>query len=328
MRARMLAGERGLHALVDPMLGEPLADIEHPPNADASVAQRTRERVWQRAISPVSLHPKVKLAPARCPYLVELDGPQDEWLAHTLHYALKERAQAQRGGLHGSGGAPQRIGGWLTTNLFAAQLAQQLAALLCLDTEARTDARYLRLADARVLDWTRQVLGERRLSAALGRIQTWQFIDILGNLGVIASADEQSRPLRFAQREWASMERGEAAHRAVAMALGEAAASRISLTDPYARVIDGLDSADQAAYRWPPRFTDVRDRHVWAALYLLYGTPDDRVDVRAVMDAAPAPEDEIEPVRELAAALAAALGVSPSPQPHAQTRTDIQEQPR
>lgn len=295
--------------LVDPMLGEPLPGVQYEHSGAPGTARTARERAWRREICVIELHPKVALLPTQYPYLVGLLDAQDEWVAHTLALAQAERAQSQCEGMLGEGGAAHRIAGWLTSSLGTEPLAQALGTLMRLQTEARTNARYLRLADRRVLDWTLRVAGVDRFTAALGRIQRWHYLDARGQLRSLASVGEQPQALRFSASEWQLMEHGESVHRVVAMVLGETAAAALPQDALHDRAFAALNASAQALKRWPQRFTHARDSHVWAALHVLCGEPAGNDELCRMMDAAPEPDEPPEPVRDLALALAETLGL-------------------
>lgn len=295
------------YVLIDPMLGEPLPDIQYTPDTDMDALQAVRERVWNRPTFIIPLDCNVPLEACKYPYLVALeDGQEDEWLATTLELALQARDEACADGLSGTGAAAMPVGGWLVSSMRSAELTEFLSSLFRPDTEARTRARYLRLPDPRVFEWTQRVVGKARLSAALGRVQRWHTVDAMQRLTTATSLGENSSPLRFSQTEWQKMERGHEAHPAVAMAIGASGCRQLS-GDPYERILLALDLADSAARRWPQRFRERRDWQVWIALGLSYGDPAAVDAVRKLMDSPPEDGEPPEPVGFLAEALSAAM---------------------
>lgn len=280
------------YVLVDPMLGEPLPDIVGTPDTELDALQAAREQAWGRPTLVVALDKAVPLASSQHPYLVCLEGKSDPWWKVTLDMTHESRAACLDGGVSGSGGGPIPIGGWLVSAMRDKELVDHLSKLFRLNTTGNTKAKYLRLADPRVLEWTRQVIGGPRLTAAFGRIRHWMTLDALGKPIRLDSPSEQATPLQFSTAEWRTMRRGEDAHRSVCMALGQSMSEERQLPfSPYDRVLASLDAADLAAKRWPQRFGHPRDRQVWAALCLARDNFADCEKVRGLM-AAPSDPDE------------------------------------
>jgi hypothetical protein len=301
--------------LVDPIVGEPMPGFEYPDDADLDTLIAAREAVWERPVFVIPIDRRSMLGDmqSRYPYLVGLEGGRDDpWLGATLEMVLATQAAATRDGLLGEGNATFAIGGWLMTGMRAAELTDQLAHLFRPDTEALLRrGYYLRLPDPRLLHWVRRIVGEARLSAALGRIQHWYTVDMRGRLTGLHSLGETAMPLRFTEPEWRKLARGEEVHSPVAMALGAAVDGWRLPDDPYEGVSRALDLADAAAKRWPQRLADPRDRAAWAALCLLHGDPAGYDLVRGRMDAPPE-EPVAKPVRRLAGTLDRSLRQSRS----------------
>jgi len=265
-----------LYVLVDPMQGEPIP-ASTDASADCAAQQVARETAWGRQVTSVPLDPRVPLMHSQYPYLVTLQGAGDEWLSDTLDIALAERGASQADGLSSDGTGIHRIG-WLQTSLFAEDLAEVLASMLRVNTSAWTDARYMRLADRRVFDWLRHVVGDARVAAQFGRLRRWVYLDARGRIEQLTHAGDEIAPLRLTAEEWALFMQGERMHATAARWLGEVARSddhalweRVRQDDDiYARVTVSLDRADLAAQRWPLRFVHARDRSAWAALELLH----------------------------------------------------------
>ncbi|MCW7537003.1 DUF4123 domain-containing protein [Aquabacterium sp. A7-Y] len=303
-----------IFVLIDPLLGEPLPSAgEHNTTTDW---QREREKLWSRPIAAVELARHVKLAPGLHPYLVELQGPDDPWLATTLELAQAERDQVLSGGLDGEGAAAHRIGAWLQSALQIDRLAAQLSPLMRVNTEAPTRATYLRLADRRVMALLRHVVGDAKVAAQFGRLHSWAYLDLQGRLIVLRSAGEETQSLRLSSSEWAVMNEGEAIARTLAQWLGEVArraqggaqepaaeVARLSAAELYGSARQALAQAEAAARRWPHRFNRLQDRTVWAALSLLYP---ERLQTAAIVDLMQqtgSAEDPPEPVRYLHTAI-------------------------
>jgi len=305
----------GAYVLVDPIVGEPIPGFEYPDDADLDTLTAAREAIWERPVFVIPVDRRSMLGDMQShyPYLVGLDsGRNDPWLGATLEMALATQAAATRDGLLGEGSATFAIGGWLMSGMRASELTEHLAHLFRPGTEALLRrGYYLRLPDPRTLHWTRRIVGEARLSAALGRIQHWYTVDMRGRLAGLHSLGETAMPLRFTVPEWRELLRGEEAHPAVAMALGAAADGWRLPDDPYEGASRALDFADAAAKRWPKRFTDPRDRAVWAALCLLHGDPAAYDPVRERLDAPPE-QPRAKPLHRLAGTLDRSLRESRS----------------
>jgi len=283
-------------AIIDPLLGEPIP-IEGADTVDRGSLSAARRQAWGRPVHAVTLAPSVALPPNLYPYLVELQGPDDPWLAGTVEIAWAELSQSQIGGLASSGTAAHRIGGWLQSSMSAPELTQAISAMLKVNTDAITSARYQRLADRRALAWLRQVAGDARVGAQLGRIQSWCYLDACGELAQLKSPGEATTPLRLSQAEWLSFMQGEQLHQTVARWLGARSQSQAGHPASgdaracYAQALAALERAEAAARRWPQRFTKPADHTAWAALTLLHPGIETNADVLAALNA-PSPADE------------------------------------
>ena len=289
-----------IFVLIDPMLGEPLPHML----AAADSTHAAREVGWQRSITAVPLAANVSLPSHQHPYLVALTGPDDELLAHTMMLAQNERLAAQKDGLDGHGGNPHRIGGWIQTSMHVGQLAEQLSSMFQVNTVAITHARYMRQIDRRVLSLLRHVVGDARLSAQFGRLHSWTYVDVLGTLTVLRSANDEAIPLRLSSAEWAMMESGELIHRAIAQWLGETAragepATAIALEKIIPNFLFALSGARQAARKWPQRFAGTADLTACTALSILHPNMFDSNAVARFMDLAPGSDDVPDLLRYL-----------------------------
>jgi hypothetical protein len=213
--------------LIDPLLGEPLPlSIGQEPDLYNAVAlTHARNKAWARETVPVVLPKTIALPLHQHPYLVALHNPTDVWVEQTLEMAFEETAQAQQDGLAGTGLAAHRIGGWLQSSLNAEVLAEQLARMMCVNTEAFTQARYQRLADRRTLGWLCYIVGDARLCAQLGGIQRWSYLDVCGQVAQLHSAGETFDNLRLTREEWGRFMQGATLHPALARWIGDYAAS-------------------------------------------------------------------------------------------------------
>lgn len=285
-----------LYVLVDPMQGEPIP-VSMDASADYAERKVARETAWGRQVTAVPLDPRVPLAQSQHPYLVTLQGAGDEWLADTFDMALAEREASQADGLMSDGTGIHRIS-WLQTSLFADDLAEVLAPMLRVNTSAWTAARYVRLADRRVFDWLRHVVGDARVASQFGRLRRWVYLDAHGRIAQLTHAGDEVVPLRLTAEEWELFIRGEWMHVTAARWLGELVRSedrslweRVRQDDDiYARIAASLDRAELVAQRWPSRFVHFRDRSAWAALDLLHPGLERDARVRTVLQAPPEEE--------------------------------------
>jgi len=303
-----------VYALVDPMLGEPLPLSVSDPSHAASL-QAAREQAWDRQVQAIELDRRIALAPALHPYLVTLGGHDDDWLASTLEMAQAERAAAQQDGLMGGGLSPHRIA-WLQSGRFASELARILAPLMHANTAGWPVAHYLRLADRRVLDWLRQIIGDERIAAGMGSIRRWVYLDARGRIAQLYNQPdgphaEQPQPPRLSHPEWKLLLQGQMLHPVLARWLGEAGphapGPEVTDADLYRRAVGALEHADQAAQRWPARFTSAHDRSAWAVLSLLHPGLENNHRVTAMLDAPGNADDPVETLQVLCGALHAAL---------------------
>ena len=223
--------------------------------------------------------------------------------------AFEETAQAQEDGLAGTGLAAHRLGGWLQSCLHPADLAEQLARMMCVNTDAFTQARYQRLADRRTLGWLRCIVGDARLCAQLGGIQRWSYVDASGHIAQLHSTgQEASDNLRLARAEWARFMQGEQLHPALARWMGELAnttpqAHALDTNTLYARAAAALQQADAAAQSHPQRFDQPQDRIAWAALTLAYPGIEQDPAVRRQLDAKATADEPIDTIHTLCTAL-------------------------
>lgn len=263
-----------MFVLIDPILGEPIALPEDPPDDEQGLNQ-ARELAWGRKIHTVELASKIDLPKPLHPYLVALNGRDDPWLESSLGMALNEWRHLQSEGIAGTGVASMRIAGWLSTSMHAHQLCRSLRDLLQVKTAASTTARYLRLADRRVLDWWACIVGPSSVAPALNRIQRWHYLDGRGMLATL-SGQETQPPLevQLSKAQWASLMKGALLHPTLARWIAGAPDASVwrnqSTPDLYQQLAVALDSAEAASKNWPHRFTQSSDFTAWAALQLSY----------------------------------------------------------
>lgn len=286
-----------LFALIDPMVGEPMAGIGSP--APGSDPTEHRAGSWQREVVPVVLAKNIALPPHQHPYLIQLHGPEDPLLELTFEIAAGEKEAAQAGGLDGNGRAAHRIGGWLQSSMRAGELGELISGMCRVNTEAATTATYLRLADRRVLDLLRHVVGEERVSGQLGRVQRWSYLNASGDLCTLRSPREQNELVFLNEAEWARIERGEMLHRSIAHYLGEPQFGDEIAPPTFSAAETALIKSKDAARRWPHRFHGDIDYAVWAALTLWRPSLAESLAVRKLLDDKGSTEEPAEAVSYL-----------------------------
>lgn len=283
LQARLGSG-LPIFVLIDPLPGEPIPvdGIDALSNPDQLAA--ARKVAWGRSTHFVDLDDRVILiGKYRQPYLVELAGVDDPWLQETLRMSNEERSVSHKNGADGAGLAAHRIGGWIQSPQLPTTLTQTLATMMLLRVKTRVSARYLRLADRRVLDWVRHIVGDRRVCAALPSGLHWQYLAPDGELGSVnGHRCGPVSPLTFAPEEWNRIEAGPVHHATAARwyGTGSDAGPECSKSQPvaggarWAVIEKAVADAGRAAARHPERFRDVHDMTAWATLALRH-TEDD-----------------------------------------------------
>lgn len=296
--------------LVDPLAGEPLT-IRGP--LTGGNPNPHREAVWQRSVITVPLNSKTKLPSSLHPYLVVLDSPNDPILDTSLAIAAMEREASLSNGLDGDGMGAHAIGGWLQSSQNPIELARQLAEMMRIGQTPFTKATYLRLGDRRVLALLRYIAGDEVIAETFCRLHRWIYLDAQNQLAMLSARSEASKRLVLTQDQWRRMELGESVHRSLAMWLGEQIRRGVAvdLERPAQNflgpVISALSVAESAAQRWPHRFQRPSDRHVWAALHLIYGSRLNEADVTRLMQNTAADGESPEPMRYLHHEISAVL---------------------
>mgnify|MGYP005756262241 CR=1 FL=1 len=220
-RERLGSGSAPVFVLIDPLLGDPLMSEPLPEGLSLKDLDDRRSSAWGRASHVLQLPPGVVLDSKLAPYLVEMDGRQDPWLATTIGWAVEETLASWA--TMPTEGHPHRIGGWLQSAAFTPTLVSQLSAWLALSTETATRARYLRVADRRVWSLAVHVLGADHVARRLAPVQSWHWLDAHAawqHLDATMDAEVQAadpQPLaRFSRAQWSVMAQGPAIHQHMA----------------------------------------------------------------------------------------------------------------
>jgi len=290
--------------LIDPMLGEPLPTAYPPEETGQKALVAARSEAWARSIHIIELSASINLPLHLHPYLVALEGLTDPLIAETVSIALDEFDQTRSDGLAGAGTSAHRIGGWLQSSQSPEALAKVMSSMMRVNTEAYTKARYLRIADRRVLDLLCHVVGSARVTAQFGRVHSWCYLDPVARLTTLQSRSESATPLRLDSAEWASLCKGELLHPTIARWQAE-----LPTQTPrppgvcYAKATAALEQAEGAVAVWPQRFTSPADRMAWAALTLLHPDIGQTPAVIAALNAEPEPGEPIETLNTLSTSL-------------------------
>lgn len=253
--------------LVDPFLGEPAGALNDELLGcdDVQAMNDARGAFWKAEVFPVALDEALGIASHQQPYLVECSTAQGDTLAETARIAVQERAQALASGL-----APYRIGGWLQSARAPEDICAALSRLCPLTTRPKrlTSARYLRVADRRVLGLLCHVLGAGQIMARLAGLDRWIWLDDGGGLCAIERSEHQTlEPLVLDGTTWPRIARGSDLHPVRARLI---AAEPDSKAD-FDRIDAALKRAREIARRWPARFATGRDVQDWALLALIFG---------------------------------------------------------
>lgn len=257
--------DQPIYLLIDPIVGDFLPQLAFSDTDDTETIHSGREKAFQRPFFRVQLPPDISLSPSRHPYLVEMISPDDPWMTNSLEMAMQHSAATRAKGLAGDGWGIAKIGGWLQSAMTGEQLAEMLASWMSLNTESRTKAKYLRLADSRVLALLAHVLERDTLISRMGRLRRWAFINAAGCLDSLHNPDSGTAetvftPLpRLNQAQWKILQNGPLIHAAIAKVLGERSrhgnrktpqiidipfAAAISATDHHAARAPGVTPED------------------------------------------------------------------------------------
>jgi len=294
--------------LVDPLLGEPDDELNESLQAcdSAHAAIEARSAFWKADVFPVALDEAMGVRTGRQPYLVECLPERRDMLIATLRMALQERSRALATGL-----APYRIGGWLQSASAPERLCQALAELCRLRTrpDRLTPAKYLRVADRRVLGLLCHVVGSEQIMGRLPGLDHWSWLDDSGELRAIARTQRKAfDPIVFDNCTWPRMDHGTGIHVVRARLIGMAPGAEAG----FERIESALDRARHFAARWPLRFTSARDVQDWALLELLYGDLTNHPQISRILahgdpDFPEGPDDPPEPFHLLMDAAAMAV---------------------
>lgn len=220
-----------LYLLIDPFLGDPVLSAPLEEGLSDQAINGTREKAWQRPTFNLHFPSGLPIDTALAPYLVELTGVNDPWLDASVQWAIQETAQTWN--TEETSAVPHRVGGWLQSAAGGSALAEHLTQLLRLRTQQPTQARYLRLADRRVLGLATHVLGEPAMAASLPLVQHWHWLDAhaawvsLKGQHPTAHADNQpslspAQPLlAFNTQEWRIMSHGPSIHHQMALSIAD-----------------------------------------------------------------------------------------------------------
>jgi hypothetical protein len=297
--------------LVDPLLGEPLPIDPGSGGGDMQSILMARREAWSRDVQFIELASSIDLPAHLHPYLVELNGSQDPWLGATVEMAISELLATHADGLTGTGTSAHRIGGWIQSNKYLPLVARSLSEMMKVSTLAFTKARYQRLADRRVLDWLRLVVGDTRVAGQFLAVTSWSYLNPCGQLATLRGAPDSSSGLRLDPAEWAAFVRGDLLHQITARWLGEQSKQGLEVQGDsmacYRKANAALDAAEAAARTWPQRFASTADTTAWGALSLLHPGFEKCPDVIALMSAPRSADEPLETVDSMCSTINAML---------------------
>lgn len=212
----------GLYLLIDPFLGDPVLPEALQEGLSADALDAERSKVWQRPTLALSLPEGLSMDKSLAPYLVALTGVDDPWMDSSVQWAIQETVQTWHDDLPSP--VAHRVGGWLQSAAQAPAVAAHLSQWLRLRTHQPTTARYLRLADRRVLGLARHVLGEGTLAASLAPIQHWHWLDAHGAWTTMSAhlrPQAASQFPVFDAQQWALMAHGPNVHHQMARRIAQ-----------------------------------------------------------------------------------------------------------
>lgn len=166
-----------VYVLMDPLGGEPW-----PPQPGADLNEQRKE-AWGCDVHTLALDPSIKLAASAAPYLLGPLSVNSPVMAQSWELAHTDRSAWLSGGVAQAGAHPWRVGGWLQSHAEPDVLAAHLAGLMRLHLlpPLSSTARYLRLADPRVLHLIHQLCGQA-FWQRLYPIQQWHYVAPSGEL--------------------------------------------------------------------------------------------------------------------------------------------------
>lgn len=160
----------GLYLLVDPYFGEPscVALTVTDDDAPALVHDR-RQKAWQRDVHSAasSDHP---IGVALLPYLVALNGADDEWLEIALDEAAHDHDQSVESGFH-----KIRTGTLIESDLGGEELMDRLQQMWTIAVSGKR--RHLRLGSPRVMELVFHSADAQAIQVWLGPIARWHHLD-------------------------------------------------------------------------------------------------------------------------------------------------------
>lgn len=173
-----------LYVLIDPYFSEPyLPGIDPKPIQSFDALCRNRESGWQREVYVATGEHPIR-DPLKLPYLVALDGHDDEWLPDLLELASGEATRAVE-----KGSGRFTVGAFIESDLPAERLMSRLQVMWKLRLAG--EDRYLRLADPRVFEMLAHLLPPQGLRTWLGPIARWHVRSRLGTwVAHLGLADE------------------------------------------------------------------------------------------------------------------------------------------
>lgn len=160
----------GLFLLVDPYFGEPSClALEVSDDDPPSLVRERRQRAWQRDVHAVasSDHP---ISVAMLPYLVALNGTDDEWLEVVLDEAVHDHERSLESGFQ-----KIRTGTLIESGLSGDELMDRLQHMWTVAVSGKR--RHLRLGSPRVMELVFHSADPQTIQVWLGPIARWHHLD-------------------------------------------------------------------------------------------------------------------------------------------------------
>ena len=163
-----------VYLLVDPYFGEPsFLALQVSEDAPPSVNQERRTNAWRREVFAASSseHP---IPPVSLPYVVALNGADDEWLDAATDEAAHDHAQSLSTGFHKIG-----TGTLIETSLSGESLMTRLNQMWSMNVSGQR--RHLRVGSPRVMELVFHSAPPSEAQAWLGPIDRWHHLTREGN---------------------------------------------------------------------------------------------------------------------------------------------------
>lgn len=178
----------GLYLLVDPFFGEPsCVALKVTEDDPPSLVLERRQKAWQRSVHAVasSDHP---IGVVMLPYLVALNGTDDEWLEVVLDEAAHDHEQSLESGFQ-----KIRTGTLIESDLNGDELMDRLQQMWTVAVSGKL--RHLRLGSPRVMELVFHSADPQAIQAWLGPIARWHHLDRNGQWRMVRGQSDLDEDL-------------------------------------------------------------------------------------------------------------------------------------